>query len=133
MDLKEINMSILLSLLNCIMRNNTGAGASGYLVYGPEHLSCVGDSFHGPTEDVQRELQSLQDLTALTVQTQALQRLKAHTANTDVSPSVYWLTSDPVALRTSRVSLPLVSSSWTFSSARLRACSSACSLCFRVY
>lgn len=34
---------------------------------------------------------------------------------------------------TSRVSLPRLSSSWMFSSARLRACSSACSLCFRVY
>lgn len=34
---------------------------------------------------------------------------------------------------TSRVSLPLLSSSWMFSSARLRACSSAWSLCFRVY
>lgn len=34
---------------------------------------------------------------------------------------------------TSKVSFPLLSSSWTFSSARFRACSSACSLCFRVY
>lgn len=39
----------------------------------------------------------------------------------------------PVSYCTSSVSLPLVSSSWMFSSARLRACSSACSLCFRVY
>lgn len=34
--------------------------------------------------------------------------------------------------RTSSVSRPLASSSWTLSSARLRACSSACSRCFRV-
>lgn len=49
-----------------------------YLVHSSEHLGCVGDSFHGATDDVQRQLQPLQDLTALTVQTQALQCLKTH-------------------------------------------------------
>lgn len=57
---------------------------SGYLVYGPEHFSCVGNSLYSSTEDVQRQLQPLQDLTALTVQTQPLQCLKTHT-NTHVS------------------------------------------------
>lgn len=54
-------------------------GASVYLVHSSEHLSCVGDSLHRATEDVQRQLQPLQDRTALTVQTQALQCLKTHT------------------------------------------------------
>ncbi len=54
-----------------------------YLVHSAKHLSRVGDSFHSPSEDVQRQLQPLQDLTALTVQTQALQCLQKHT-NTHV-------------------------------------------------
>lgn len=58
-------------------------------MHSAEHLSRVGDSFHGPTEDVQRELQPLQDLTARTVQTQALQCLKTHT-NTRVSFKAYF-------------------------------------------
>lgn len=109
--------------------------ASAYLMHGTKHLCCVGDSLHSPSKDVQRQLQRLQDLTALTVQTQALQCLKSHS----VTSQAHLLSGGNMKIylnhhtRTSRVSLPLVSSSWMFSSARLRACSSACSLCFRVY
>lgn len=47
-----------------------------YLVHSSKHLSCVGDALHRPTEDVKRELQPLQHLAALAVQTQALQCLQ---------------------------------------------------------
>ena len=53
-----------------------------YLVHSAEHLRCVGDSLHSPPEDVQTQLQPLQDRTALTVQTQALQSLTAQHRNT---------------------------------------------------
>ena len=58
-----------------------------------------------------------------------------HTQIHTCKPALWWCHwgSLQVIYFTSRVSLPLVSSSWTFSSARLRSCSSACSRCFRVY
>ena len=62
-----------------IHTHDRSKGTSVYLVHGAEHLGCVRDSFHRPTEDVQRQFQPLQDRTALTVQTQALQGLETHT------------------------------------------------------
>lgn len=109
---------------------------SAYLVHSSEHLCCVGDPLYSPTEDVQGQLQPLQDLTAFTVQTQPLQHLKTHThtlVNLLSDGDVNAHFRSPGSYCTSSVSLPLVSSSWMFSSARLRACSSACSLCFKVY
>lgn len=53
--------------------------ASLHLMNSAEHLRCVGDPLNRPSEDVQRQLQLLQDVTALTVQTQALQGLQTHT------------------------------------------------------
>lgn len=47
-------------------------------MHGTEHLCCVREPFHGASEDVQGQLQLLQDLAALVVQTQALQYLKSH-------------------------------------------------------
>lgn len=49
-----------------------------YLMYGTKHLCRVRDPLHGASEDVQGQLQLLQDLAALAVQTQALQYLKSH-------------------------------------------------------
>lgn len=110
----------------------TTGGGPQYLMHSSEHLGCVGDSFHGAAKDVQRQLQPLQDPAALTVQTQALQHLKTHirALGERLIPFIH---RSLVIHGTSRVSRPLVISRWTFSSARFRACSSACSLCFRVY
>lgn len=58
-----------------IQKSNRSRGASVYLVHSTEDLSRVGDSLHGSGEDVQRQPQPLQDLTALTVHTQVLQCL----------------------------------------------------------
>lgn len=116
-----------------------GIRSPSYLVHSSEHLSRVGDSFYSPAQDIQRKLQPLQDLVAFTVQAQGLQCLDAHISTHTVILKVFFFpfrsafTGLARCLHTSSVSFPLLSSSWMFSSARFRACSSACSLCFRVY
>jgi len=63
-----------------------------YLVHSTEHLCCVGDSLHCPSEDIQTQLQPLKDVTALAVQTQALQCLKAHIVRR--APALLWHLED---------------------------------------
>lgn len=50
-----------------------------HLMNSTEHLRRVGDALNRPAEDVQRQLQLLKDVTAVTVQTQALQGLQTQT------------------------------------------------------
>lgn len=61
-------------------------------MHSTEHLRCARDPFHGPAEDVQGQLQLLQDLAPLAVQTQALQYLKSHRIT--LVPAAYWSRED---------------------------------------